>query len=65
MHHPPHIFLDDSWYFVTASTYRRHHLFASSPRKAMLRDNLKAQLVEFKVALAARVILDNHYHILL
>ena len=65
MHHPPHIFLDSTWYFVTVSVYRRHRLFSSNPRKAILRDNLKVQLAEFHINLAAWVILDNHYHILL
>ncbi len=63
-HHPPHIYLDDTWYFITGSTYQRHRLFRRHGHKEFLRDHLEELAVEFNLKLAAWVILDNHYHIL-
>lgn len=65
MHHPPHIFLDDSWYAITAATLN-HEMFLSTDRaKALVRDKLQELIQEFKITLRAWVILDNHYHLLL
>ncbi|CAG0933905.1 REP-associated tyrosine transposase [Thermoflexales bacterium] len=63
-YHPPHIYLDDTWYFVTASIHHRHRLLQPSGHKDLVRDQLKAMTAEFHIQLAAWVILDNHYHIL-
>ena len=64
-HHPPHIYLDDTWYFISASTLK-HALFLVPPRaKVLLRDQLKELTVEFGIVLRAWVILDDHYHLLL
>ncbi len=63
-HHPPHVYLDTTWYMVTASTCRREHLLRPAGHKELVRDQLKALLVEFNIRLTAWVILDNHYHLL-
>jgi putative transposase len=63
-HHPPHVYLDSTWYFVTASIHNRQHLLRSIGHKDFVRDQLKALVVEFQVQLAAGAILGNHYHLL-
>jgi putative transposase len=63
LHHPPHVYLDDTWYFITGSIYQRRHLLRSPGHKDLVRDQLKALVLEFGLQLAAWVILDNHYHI--
>ena len=63
-HHPPHVYLDNTWYAITGSLYQRRRLLAHEGHKDLVRDQLKAMVVEFKLQLAAWVILDNHYHVL-
>jgi putative transposase len=63
-HHPPHIYLDDTWYFFTASIHGRQHPLLPVGHKDLVRDQLKVLAAEFHVQLAAWVILDTHYHIL-
>jgi len=41
MHHPPHIYLDESWYIITASTLNHTPFLASGRAKALVRDKLK------------------------
>ena len=65
MHHPPHIYLDDTWYIITASTLNYTPFLSSGRAKALVRDKLKELIQEFKITLRAWVILDNHYHLLL
>jgi putative transposase len=64
-HHPPHIYLDNTWYFITGAIYQKHHLLQPNGHKELVRDRLKALIVEFNLRLAAWVILDNHYHLLI
>jgi putative transposase len=63
-HHPPHIYLNNTWYFITASLHCKQHLLRPVGHKDIVRDQLKTLIAEFHVQLAAWVILDNHYHIL-
>jgi putative transposase len=63
-HHPPHIYLDDTWYSITASAYHRKRLFERDGHKDLVRDQLKTLIVEFRLQLSAWVILDNHYHLM-
>ncbi|MCG3141458.1 MAG: hypothetical protein HDKAJFGB_02743 [Anaerolineae bacterium] len=65
LHHPPHIYLDDTWYMLTGSVYRRERLLHPAGYKDLVRDQLKTLSQEFELQLAAWVILDNHYHVLL
>jgi len=64
-HHPPHIYISDTWYFLTARIYQNQPLLKSSDAKEFSRDLLKSLVNEFQTRIAAWVILDNHYHILL
>ncbi len=63
-HHPPHIYLDDTWYIITSSAYQCRRLFRPHSHKEFIRDRLKELAAEFGLKFAAWVILDNHYHIL-
>ena len=65
IHHPPHVYLNDTWYFISSATNRRECLLHVAGHKDLARDQLKQLVVEFHVSLAAWVILDNHYHLLL
>jgi putative transposase len=63
-HHPPHVYLDDTWYLITSRVYDGCHLLRPEGHKKVVRDQLKALVIEFRLQLAAWVILDNHSHIL-
>ena len=64
-HHPPHIYLNDAWYMLTASTLNYKPCMASDQAKILVRDKLKELVTEFGMTLMAWVILNNHYHLLL
>jgi putative transposase len=64
-HHPPHIYLDDTWYIVTGAIHEKRLLLRPQGYKDLLRDQLKLLAAEFGLQLAAWVILDNHYHVLI
>ena len=53
MHHPPHIYLDDTWYIITAATLNHAPLLSSDRAKALVRDKLKELIQEFKITLRA------------
>lgn len=64
-HHPPHIYLDNTWYVISAATRGRLKLLHSAQAKTLVRDQLRAFTEKFGLSLAAWVILDNHYHVLI
>ena len=64
-HHPPHIYLDDTWYTITSSTLRHAPYLAREQAKNLVRDTLQSLVRQFEIVLAAWVILDDHYHLLL
>jgi len=64
LHHPPHIYLDDTWYMVTCAIREKRSLLRPQGYKDIVRDQLNALVIELKLRLAVWVILDNHYHIL-
>jgi hypothetical protein len=63
-HHPPHIYFDDTWYMITSSVTGGRRLLSPAGHKDLVRDGLKALVVQFPLTLAAWVSLDNHSHIL-
>lgn len=62
--HPPHIYADDTLYFLTAATLQRAHLFNPASYKTHLQEQLLELAPDYGFDLRAWVILDNHYHIL-
>jgi putative transposase len=63
-HRPPHLYVDDTWYFVTASVVDRVPILTSDAHFNLWAKTFKELIVEFKAKLAAWVILANHYHFL-
>ena len=63
VHHPPHIYLDNSIYFITARTYRKEKIINTDQKKKILFENLWNEFIKIGYKLYAWVILDNHYHI--
>ena len=63
-HRPPHLYIDDAWYFVTASTVNKAHVLASDVHFNLWANTFKELITEFKVKLAAWVALPDHYHFL-
>jgi putative transposase len=63
--HPPHIYLDDTCYFLTASIAGRRPLLDTDAKRILVRDVLKETVEQYAVRLYAWVILANHYHLLL
>lgn len=61
---PPHLYLDDRWYFMTGSNYHGHHHLKSDAAKIIVRDKLMALTQKYNWQLKAWVILNNHYHFL-
>jgi putative transposase len=64
-HHPPHIFSDDTWYMITASTLNHAPFLRSEQAKMIVHDKLQDLYKAFGMSRFAWVILDDHYHLLL
>jgi putative transposase len=64
-HRPPHLFLDNEIYFITASTYGKKPLFDNAQKKDMLRNVLREKASLFGVKIYAYAIMDSHYHLLI
>ena len=62
-HHPFHLYLDDTVYFLTARVYGKRPLLNTDAKKRMLLDTINEVFSEFGFKLYAWVILNNHYHI--
>lgn len=63
-HRPPHLFLDEVWYFVTASTVNKSHILCTEEHLNIWVDALLELVEAFRIDLTAWVVLPNHYHIL-
>jgi len=64
-HNPPHIYLDDTIYFITARTIEKNNYFSSDKKKEILKNKLSETVHELKIIIYAWVILGNHYHLLI
>ena len=63
-HRPPHIYIDDTIYFITAGTVNKAKYFDNDKKKGILLDVINKACRKFLLDLIAWTILDNHYHIL-
>ncbi|HET9914126.1 MAG TPA: transposase [Anaerolineales bacterium] len=61
-HNPPHFFVADATYMLTASTYEKAHLMKLPQRKAEWRDAFHEAAKIYQWQIIAWVVLDNHYH---
>jgi len=61
-HNPPHLFVADTLYMLTASIYREANLIESAKRKTEWLEAFHeaAKIYEWKII--AWVVLNNHYH---
>ena len=64
LHHPPHIFIDDSWYFITAHTISSVSVLKDNQAKMIWTAKLHEISKVFDVRIYAYVLLDDHYHFL-
>ena len=64
IHRPPHIYLDQEWYFITAHTNGRTPFFISNEQKSIWVNELKLLSNKFRVDIVAWVLLNDHYHLL-
>lgn len=64
-HRPPHIYMDDTWYIITASTFNRTCYLATDNHLRVWAETIQSLLKEYGITLRAWVVLRNHYHLLL
>jgi len=63
-HAPPHVFLDNAVYMLSAGTYRGVRYIETKEKKQVLLQNILENVSKFQYELYGWVILDNHYHML-
>ena len=63
LHHPPHILVDNTWYFITAHTLGERDI-GRKDFKILWINTIKELTKKYNYKLFAWVILDDHYHIL-
>ena len=61
-HNPPHLFLPNTFYMLTASTFQQEPLLLSPQRKTEWLESFLSAANIYKWQIAAWVILNNHYH---
>jgi len=64
-HRPPHIYIDNTYYFITVSTLHKKPFFDTDQKKDFIKKALHAACHTYNYDLIAWVILDNHLHSLL
>jgi putative transposase len=65
LHHPPHLFINQSLYFITAHTLGSEPVLKPDTNKKLVETKLKILAESFQLKIWAFVILDNHYHLLI
>lgn len=63
-HNPPHLFFDNTPYFISSAIYQRRRLLSSPAIKDHLLATIQQSFAEKSWQLNAWVILDNHYHLI-
>ncbi|MCB2214207.1 transposase [bacterium] len=65
LHRPPHIYQNDTWYFISAHTHKNQFVLNYPGHKNIFMNALRSisEMISFKIS--AWVILDNHYHLLM
>lgn len=64
-HRPPHIYADDKWYIITASTLDGVRYLTTDDHLRLWIEVIQGLVEEFGITLRAWVVLGNHYHLLL
>ena len=52
-HRPPHLYIDDAWYFVTVSTVKKVRILSSDEHLNLWVSTFKGLIAEFKVKVTA------------
>ncbi len=63
-HRPPHIYLDQQYYFLTGGTFHKIAYINNKLKKNLLKELIIKVLNKYQYLLEAWVILDNHYHMI-
>jgi len=63
VHRPPHLYLDETIYFVTASTKDKIRYFNTYRRKQIILETIMDIPRNIRCHLYAWIVLDNHYHV--
>ncbi len=63
-HNPPHLMIDNSFYFLTAATYNRIRYFNTGTKKCLLEEQINTIFDKYNWQIEDYVILENHYHVL-
>jgi putative transposase len=61
-HNPPHLFVANALYMLTASTHKKAHLMKAQRRKAEWREAFYEAAKIYRWKIIAWVVLHNHYH---
>lgn len=64
LHNPPHLFLKNSKYFISARTYKKIHFFDTDEAKEILVDKIISEFPKYNWEIEDWVVLDNHYHLM-
>jgi putative transposase len=64
-HRPPHIYINDTWYIITASTLNWTHYLTTDNHLRGWVEAIQELIEDFGISLCAWVVLRNHYHLLL
>jgi len=64
LHHPPHVYIDNSWYFITAHTFGPEFPLKNHNSKRFWLEKLRELAKQFDIKIYANVLLDNHYHLM-
>ena len=65
MARPPHLFINNSFYFITCRTKQGINFFNTDYRKQIIKKSISRALDKYNYKIFAWVILDNHYHLLI
>ncbi|MGR3292933.1 MAG: transposase [Candidatus Scalindua sp.] len=63
-YHPPHIYQDETIYFITARTKDRTDIFNTQNKCSLFLDVFEKSLNKFDFKVIGWVLNTNHYHIL-
>jgi putative transposase len=63
-HTPPHLYIDNTFYFLTGAIYQKRPLLGSPKMKNFLFERIQHYFDLYQWELHHWVILDNHYHLL-
>jgi putative transposase len=64
LHNPPHLFVPNTKYFITARIYNKLHLLKTKESKKQLFNILGKGFLKRKWIIEDWVILNNHYHLM-